>query len=147
MLIFISYSATINDVSQLAKELKTNLEAKPYVAEVFICEEDIPAYVIRRDYITKKISDCDIFIPIITQEYLDSKQCYQEILEAHYINKKYIFPILIQDCKLEYENVERACHIQFIVSQFQCATFKTTEVEQDTFDKSLAAIKQTVLGE
>ena len=147
MKIFISYS--IQAVSQFAKELKSNFKDMPGVAEVFICEEDISAGEVWGEHIGKKLNDCDAFIPIITQEYLNSKPCYQEIHHAYYNKekKRHIFPILIKDRKPEYEKGEYGRNIQMMVSTVQYTTFKTTKVEQDIFDKFLADIMQKVLGE
>ena len=145
MKIFISYK--VGEVSQFAKELKSQLKDKPGVAEVFICEEDVLPGEVWGEYIARKVNDCHAFIPIITQEYLDSKPCYQEIHHAHYNQEKHIFPILIKDRKPEYEKGKNGRDIQLMVNQVQYTTFETTEVEQETFDKLLAAIKQKVLGE
>ena len=145
MKIFISYK--VREVGQFAKELKSQLKDKPGVADVFICEEDVYAGDKWGEKIARKVNDCDAFIPIITQEYLDSQPCYQEIHHAHYNQEKHIFPILIKDRKPEYEKGKYGCDIQLMVNQVQYTTFETTKVEQETFDKFLAAIKQKVLGE
>ena len=147
MKIFISYST--KEVSQFAKELKSNFKGKPGVAEVFICEEDISPGEVWVEHIAKKVNDCDAFIPIITQEYLNSKQCYEEIHFAHYNKekKRHIFPILIKDRKPEFEKGQYGGDIQMMVNIVQHTTFKTTKVEQDVFDKFLEDIKQKVLGE
>ena len=137
MKIFVSYSTKIDKVRQFAKELKTKLEQEPVVAEVFICEEDIPI----------KIKNCDAFIPIITQEYLDSSPCHQEIHDASYTYKKPIFPILIGDCKPEYEKGKYGLAIQMIVTSLPYSTFKTTNVEYPIYDNLVAAIKRMILGE
>ena len=147
MKIFISYSTKIDEVSQFAKELKSKLKDKPGVAEVFVCQEDVLAGEVWGEYIARKVNDCHAFIPIITQEYLDSKPCYQELHHAHYNEKKPIFPILIKDRKPMYENGKYGQDIKFMVTLVHFTTFETTKVEQDTFDKFLAAIKQKVLGE
>ena len=130
-----------------AKELKSQLKDKPGVAEVFICEEDVSAGDTWGEKIARKANDCDAFIPIITQEYLDSKPCYQEIHHAHYNQDKHIFPILIKDRKPEYEKGKYGGDIQLMVNQVQYTTFKTTQLELETFNTFLAAIKQKVLGE
>ena len=149
MKIFISYSTKIDKVSNFAKELKTNLKRERGVVEVFICEdpENIPASTVWANVIATKVKDCDAFIPIITQEYLDSIPCHQEIHDAHYIYKKDIFPILFEDRKPEYEIGQNGMAIQSIVKRVQYTTFKTTIVEHPTYDDLLAAIKQKVLGE
>ena len=149
MKIFISYSTKIDKISQFAKELKTNLKHERGVVEVFICEdqEDLPAGTVWDNFIATKLKDCDVFIPIITQEYLDSTPCYEEIHAAHFIHKKDIFPILFDDCKPEHEKGKNGMAIQSIVKRVQYTTFKTTHVEHPTFDNLLAAIKQKVLGE
>ena len=147
MKIFISYSTKIDKVSQFAKELKTKLNHEPGVAEVFICEEDIPIGEVWDVYIARKVKDCDAFIPIITQEYLDSPSCHKEILDASYTYKKPIFSILIGDCKLEYENGKYGLAIRSIVTSVQYITFKTTKLEDLAYNHLLAAIKQKVLGE
>ena len=145
MKIFISYK--VGKVSQFAKELKSQLKDKPGVVEVFICEEDVLPGDTWGEKIARKANDCDAFVPIITQEYLDSKPCYQEIHHAHYKQKKPIFPILFKDREPTYENGEYGHDIQIIVNLVQYTRFETTKVEQETFDKFLAAIKQKVLGE
>ena len=145
MKIFISYSTKIVKVSQFVKELKAELKHEPGVAEVFICEEDIPLGEVWAMYIAKKLNDCDAFIPIITQEYLDSRPCHQEIQDACYTHKKPIFSILIKDCELDYKNSNYGLAIQAIVKGVQYITFKTTKVEHPAYDNLLAAIKQMVL--
>ena len=107
MRIFISYSTKIPKVRQFAKELKAKLKDEPGVAEVFICEEDVPVGEVWPQYIAKKVKDCHAFIPIITQEYLDSQPCHQEIHDANYAHKRNIFPILIEDCYLK--RTKRSC--------------------------------------
>ena len=147
MKIFISYSTKIPKVSQFAKELKSKLKYEIGVAEVFICEEDIPVGVVWSQCIAGKVKDCNAFIPIITQEYLDSPSCHQEILAAYYTHKKNIFPILIEDCNLEYGKGKYGTAIQSIVTQVQFIIFKTTKVENTKYAKLLVAIKEVVLGE
>ena len=149
MKIFISYSTKIDDISQFAKELKTNLKPERGVVEVFVCQDpgDIPAGTVWDNFIATKVKDCDAFIPIITQEYLDSTPCHQEIGDAHSIHKKDIFPILFKDRKPEYEKGKYGMAIQSIVKRVQCTYFETTKVEHPTYDNILAAIKQTLLGE
>ena len=90
MRIFISYSTKIDKVSKFAKELKSKLKVELGVAEVFICQdpENIPAGAVWANVIAKKVKDCNAFIPIITQEYLDSTPCQQELQDAHYTHKK-----------------------------------------------------------
>ena len=147
MKIFISYSTKIDNVRQFAKELKTKLKHEPGVAEVFICEEDIPISVVLNEYMTRKVKECNAFIPIITQEYLDSPRCHQEIHDASYTYKKLIFPILIKDCEPEYEKGQYGLAIQLIVSPLSYSTFKTTNVEHPIYDNLVAAIKGMILGE
>ena len=144
-----SYSTKIDKVSQFAKELKTNLKPECGVVEVFICEdpEDLPACTVWDNFIATKVKDCDAFILIITQEYLDSTRCHEEIHAAHFIHKKDIFPILFEDRKPEYEKGKYGMAIQSIVKRVRYTTFKTTKVEHPTYDNLLAAIKQKVLGE
>ena len=142
MKIFISYSTKIDKVSQFAKELKTKLKHEFWVAEVFICEEDIPVGESLAQCISREVKYCHAFIPILTQEYLDSGQCYQEIHDACYTHKKPIFPILIEDCKLDYDKSTDGLAIQNIVSTVQFITFKTTKVEHPIYDNLLAEIKQ-----
>ena len=98
MKIFISYSAKIDKVSKFAKELKTNLKRERGVVEVFICQdpEDIPAGTVWDNLIATKVKDCDAFIPIITQEYLDSTPCHLEIHDAHYIHKRISFQFSLE---------------------------------------------------
>ena len=94
-----------------------------------------------------KVKDCDAFIRIITQKYLDSMPCHQEIGDAHSIHQKNIFSILFKDRKPEYEKAKYGMAIQSIVKRVQSTYFETLKVEPPTYDNSLAAIKQTVLGE
>ena len=146
MKIFISYNTKIDKVCQFAKELKSKLKGEPGVAEVFICQEDILVGEEWDQCIATNVNDCHAFIPIITQEYLDSAPCHQEILVAHYKRKKPIFPINIKDCKLEYEKSKFGLAIQDMLTGIQYIIFETTKVDHPTYNKLLAAIKTKVLG-
>ena len=97
--------------------------------------------------IARKVKDCHAFILIITQEYLNSTPCHQEILDACHIHEKPIFSILFEDSKPEYEKGKYGIVVQVMVRRVQFLTFKTTKVEHPKYDKLLAAIKQIALSE
>jgi hypothetical protein len=106
MKIFISHSSLDMD---LAKVLSGFFESISTNIEVF-CSSITGHVRIGRDFvdvISKKLNDCDAFIPLLTENYYKSRYCMIELGFAYaYLNKlspdhryEYIFPIAVPPVK------------------------------------------------
>ena len=86
--IFISYGGEL-DVSQFVKQLKRDLEANGY--SVWLDLESIPSGSDWHGVIGTGLQECAAIIPIITQKYIGSQFCMNELYTAD-SDKKLIFP-------------------------------------------------------
>ena len=144
MKIFISYYSRDGDVSQFVKDLKTKLEKEADIDQVFIFQDpvDNPAGRVWTENLMRKIVDCHAFLAVITQPYLDSDICHQEITYACNTLKKTIFPITFEDRKPSYEVGQYSRSIEAIVKRVNYVTFETTEVETSIYDNLLTGLRQ-----
>lgn len=86
---FLSYSSKDKEI---AGQVKENLEK--YGIEAFLAHEDIEVSEDWKEVIIKKLEDCEIFIPIISNNFKESDWADQESGIAFY-QKKIIAPIYI----------------------------------------------------
>lgn len=144
MKIFISYNSKIEEVNQFVAKLKEKLEEQIVVEQVFIfqCPEENPAGVVWTENLAKNINDCDAFIAVITQKYLDSKICYKEITYADK-KEKDIIPILFEDHKLNYEESSYGSSIEMIVTTpLNYICFETTKVESSEYQRLIQGLRK-----
>lgn len=87
--VFLSYSS---DDSNLAGDIKENLE--DINLEVFLAHEDIDPSSEWLEEILRNLKECDIFIPIISENFRNSKWTDQESGIAFILNKR-IIPIRV----------------------------------------------------
>ena len=91
--IFISYGREV-DVSYFVRQLKRDLEANGYA--VWLDMESIPSGSDWHGAIGTGLQECSAIIPIITQKYVSSRFCMNELYTADG-DKKAIFPIMYED--------------------------------------------------
>ena len=89
MRIFFSYT-TVN--KKIVGKLKNQLEEIGF--EVFLAHEDIDPCVEWQDEIIKNLQRCDIFIPLLTNDFMQSQWTNQEIGIA-IANDKFIIPLQV----------------------------------------------------
>ena len=89
---FISYSKD-EYVSKFAKEMKRRLEQAGRTAFIFEDPVDNPAGIVWEQHLAEQIENCNAFIAVITQKYLNSNICHQEISYASN-KKKLLLPII-----------------------------------------------------
>ena len=126
--VFISYGRE-TDVTSFVKQLKKDLEANGYT--VWLDLESIPSGSDWHGAIGTGLHDCASIIPIITQKYIGSRYCMNELYSADG-DKKWIFPIMYQDVDLA--NSEEGRALKFIVSGINWSMFRPG---QDDYSKSL----------
>ena len=90
---FISYCSKDEDVSEFAKEMKRRLEEAGHTAFIFQNPVNNPAGTVWSQHLAEQIENCDAFIAVITQKYLDSKICYKEISHASE-KEKLLLPVI-----------------------------------------------------
>ena len=143
MKIFISYNSAIEEVNQFVAVLKEKLEEQIVVEQVFIfqCPKEHPAGAVWTENLAKKIRDCDAFIAVITQKYLDSRICHQEITFADK-KEKDIIPITFKDHELNYEESSYGASIEVIVTTVNYICFKTTTVEDSEYRRLIQGLRK-----
>ena len=148
MKIFISYNSSVEQVNQFAKDLKTKLLQDDGIDQAFIFQDigDNPTGRIWSKNLARAIKDCDIFIAIITEKYLNSDICHREISYARDTFRKPVFPIIFKDRKPNYDKGDYALAIQMIVQQVNYITFETTNVDSPKYGDLLTSIKQKAVG-
>ncbi len=112
--VFVSYSS-VN--KSLAGQIKRILEQ--YGLSVFLAHDDIPPLHDRQEEISNNLNGCDVFIPVLTHSFRNSKWTDQEIGMAFALKKliiplkvntdPYCFISKIQACKLDLNNPRRSC--------------------------------------
>jgi len=85
--VFLCYSSEENE---LAGEIKDNLEA--HGLEVFLAHEDIEPTEEWQEVIIRKLKECDIFVPIVSKNFKNSRWTDQETGIA-FAEEKMIIPI------------------------------------------------------
>ena len=150
MKIFISYNSRVKEVVQFAKKLKSKLDELEEVSETFIFQnpEKNPAGATWDDKLAKKIRDCDAFIAIITQGYLDSDICHDEFHAAHVTHQKLIIPIIFEDKNLrpDYKKGKHGAAIEMGVKPKNWVIFKTTDVEESASEGEMSPYEQVLTG-
>ena len=144
MNIFISYNSRDEKVNHFVRDLKTKLEEEADIDQAFIFEDpvDNPAGHVWTKKLSEKIVNCHAFFAVITQPYLDSDICHQEITYAHNTHKKPIFPIIFEDHKLNYGVGQYSRPIEAIVTRVNYVTFETAEVETSKYDDLLTGLRE-----
>ena len=94
MEIFISYNERSS--ADVVRTFRERLEKEPDIKKTFDfkCPIHSPPGVDWRKNIDKNISECDVLIAVITQEYLNSEICYEEFICAWYKDKR-VIPVFI----------------------------------------------------
>ena len=126
--VFISYKRAV-DVTYFARQLKRDLEANGY--SVWLDMESIPSGSDWHGAIGTGLQECTAIIPIITQGYIESRFCMNELYTAD-SDKKLIFPIMYEDVNLVSTEGGRA--LKFIVSGINWTMFRPG---QDDYSESL----------
>ena len=151
MKIFISYNSRVKEVADFAKKLGLKLnELDHEVNEIFLFEnpEENPAGALWYNRLAEKICDCDAFIAIITQGYLDSDMCYEEFFSANVTNQKLIIPIVFEDPNLkpDYKKGKLGRGIEMGVKPKNWVKFKTTDVDESASDGEMSPYEQILNG-
>lgn len=126
--VFISYGREMN-VTHFVQQLKRDLEANGF--KVWLDLESISDW---HCAIGTGLHECSATIPVITQKYIGSRYCMNELYTAD-SDKKLIFPIM-------YEDVDLACTeggkaLKFIVSGINWTMFRPGQDEYSTSLQSL----------
>ena len=116
--IFISYGREPS-VIQFAKQLKRDLEANGFSA--WLDTDSIPSGKDWHGAIGTGLQDCVAIIPVITQKYIDSRFCMNELYTADG-DKKLVFPIMYENVDLASSETGRA--VKFIVSGINWTMFR-----------------------
>ena len=150
MKIFISYNSRVKEVAGFAKKLESKLKLDHEISidEVFIFEnpKKNPSGATWYNKLAEKIRDCDAFIAIITQGYLDSDICYDEFHAAHIKHKKLIILIIFQDLKPDYKSGKHGAGIEMGVSQKNWVIFKTTDVDEGASEGEMSPYEKILNG-
>ena len=135
--IFISYGREL-DVSQFVKQLKRDLEANGY--SVWLDLESIPSGSDWHGAIGTGLQECASIIPIITQKYIGSRFCMNELYTADG-DKKLIFPIMYEDVDLSSSEAGRA--VKFIISGINWTMFRPGKDDYvDSLQKLIKGMKE-----
>lgn len=147
MKIFISYSE-IEEINRFVGDLKTELEEELGVEQVFNfqCSADNPAGTVWTENLAREINDCDAFIAVITQKYLNSEICCKEVAYAQK-KKKVIIPIIFNDRKPNYEDSSYGLSIEFIATSFyNYVPFETTKMEPSEYKRLKQGLRKVIAG-
>jgi len=125
--VFLSYS---HKDRELAGEIKEYIE--DYRLEVFLAHEDIEPSREWQEEIIRSLKACDIFIPIVSENFKESKWCDQESGIA-FAEDKYIIPINVSLVPYGF------------IGKYQA--LKLGESISDSCDKIIEIIDSTMLNE
>ena len=135
--VFISYGREL-DVSQFVKQLKRDLEANGY--SVWLDLESIPSGSDWHGAIGTGLQECAAIIPILTQKYIGSRFCMNELYTADG-DKKLIFPIMYEDVDLSTTEAGRA--VKFIISGINWTMFRPGKDDYiDSLHKLIKGMKE-----
>ena len=131
--VFISYGREI-DTKYFVKQLKRDLEANGY--SVWLDLESIPSGSDWHGAIGTGLHECRAFIPVITQKYIGSRYCMNELYTADG-DGKLLFPIMYED--VDFVSTEAGRALKFIVSGINWTMFRPG---MDDYNSSLQKIVQ-----
>ena len=134
---FISYSKD-EDVSKFAKEMKSRLKEAGHTAFIFEDPDDNPAGTVWSQHLAEQIENCDAFIAVITQKYLDSDTCLQEISRACN-KKKLLLPVIYYE-QPEFSAGTYGGAIEMIIKPINYIKFK-----EDNFDAVIEALTRGIV--
>ena len=134
---FISYGREI-DVSYFVRQLKRDLEANGY--SVWLDTESIPSGSDWHGAIGTGLQECSAIIPIITQKYISSRFCMNELYTADG-DKKTIFPIMYED--VDFVSSEAGRALKFIISGINWTMFRPGKEEySDSLQQLIKGMKE-----
>lgn len=135
--IFISYGRE-DDVNKFVLKLKHDLEANGY--SVWLDLESIPAGSDWHGAIGTALQECSAIIPIVTQKYLNSRYCMNELYTADGENKT-IFPIMYEDVDLA--STESGRGLKYIISGINWTMFRPGKDDySDSLQKLIKGINE-----
>lgn len=135
--IFISYGREV-DVSYFVRQLKRDLEANGY--SVWLDLESIPSGSDWHGAIGTGLHECAAFIPVVTQKYIGSRYCMNELYTADG-DKKTIFPIMYED--VDFVSTEAGRALKFIISGINWTMFRPGKDEYgDSLQKLIKGMKE-----
>ena len=135
--IFISYGREV-DVSYFVRQLKRDLEANGYT--VWLDMESIPSGSDWHGAIGTGLQVCSAIIPVITQKYISSRFCMNELYTADG-DKKAIFPIMYED--VDFVSTEAGRALKFIISGINWTMFRPGKEEySDSLQKLIKGMKE-----
>ena len=141
--IFISYGREPH-VSQFTKQLKRDLEANGF--SVWLDQEDIPSGKDWHGAIGTGLQDCAAIIPVITQKYIGSRFCMNELYTADG-DKKLIFPIMYE-ANVDLVSTEAGRAVKFIVSGINWTMFRPgLDDYSDSLQKLIKGMKESLKGQ
>lgn len=91
ILAFISYSSKEKEICGKFRSYLSNFCGY----QIFTAHDDIPGSSVWEEEIIKAIENCDLFIPLISREFITSDYANQETGIAYYLKKK-IIPIKLE---------------------------------------------------
>ena len=147
--LFISYNSSDEEVNAFVCHLKTKLESDGCdKAFIFQSAKDNPPGDNWADNLAEQIKSCDAFIAIITQGYLYSDICFDELHTAYVTHKKRTIPIIFQDRKPDYDTGKHGGAIQIGISPINRVKFQKPEMEEIPCNKVLIGLglKEAVPG-
>lgn len=140
--IFISYGRE-QYVSQFAQQLKRDLQANGF--SVWLDVESIDLGKDWHGAIGTGLQECVGIIPIITQKYVESRFCMNELYTADG-DKKLIFPIMYED--VDFASSEQGRALKFIVSGINWAMFRPGRDDYgESLQKLIGGMRKSLKGE
>ena len=141
--IFISYGRE-PAVIQFAKQLKRDLEVNGF--SVWLDQESIGSGEDWHGAIGTGLQECVAIIPIITQKYIDSRFCMNELYTADG-DKKLIFPIMY-DPSVDLSGSETGRAVKFIVSGINWTMFRPAlDDYNDSMQKLIKGMRAGLKGQ
>ena len=116
--IFISYGRE-DGVNKFVRQLKHDLEANG--CTVWLDLESIPAGSDWHGAIGTALQECSVIIPVVTQKYISSRHCMNELYTAD-ADKKTIFPVVYED--VDFESTEAGRGLKYIISSINWVMFR-----------------------
>lgn len=123
MRVFVSYSRAD---SEFVDGQLVSLLRRIYGAENIMYDDDIHAGENWWPSLVRKITDCDIFLPVISTSFCESRYCHQEVDEALRLGKP-LLPVLIGS---EIDMPARLNHIQYVKVEMPISADSLAELER-----------------
>ena len=132
--LFLSYGREEGEVNRFVKRLKDDLEKSGF--GVWLDTDSIAASDNWREEIGTGLHDCKALLAVITNKYISSRYCTDELYLVHK-DEKFIFPLIFEE--VDFDATERGRGVKYALGSINYVQFRSGK---DDYDASLQKLTE-----